>query len=180
MKAIALPFLAFLRAADRHLQATVDAGAFFLMRRGLSKGAIRWLLHIALALIIVVQIGATWTYCAGRPVDTIFGLLWAACIVASANHNARLDADADRAGMVSKADDSTGDTVWKALGIAGLVLTPFSPFTARAAVCTVLQVEVYRWCEVAWWTVFLAHVYLKSTPRTPPPIERTVMEEVTA
>lgn len=170
-----------LRAVDCHFQATVDAGAFFLMRRGLTKGQIRWALNTAIAAGALLRVALLWPYYARHPLSTAVVVVAMAFLVIAAEFGSRIDDRAESAGMVSRLDSTyPGDRIWKALA-SFWALTAFgsdSPEVVALVAPRLLSAGNVASCISN--LAFLAALYLKKTPRTPPPVRKVALEPATA
>lgn len=170
-----------LRAIDAHLQATVDAGAFFLMRRGLTKGQIRWGLNTTIAAGALLRVALLWPYYARHPLLTAVVVVSMAVLVIAAEFGSRIDDRAESAGMASRLDNPpAGELGWKvlaslwALGAFG----PDSPEVIALVARRLLSAGNVASCVSN--LAFLAALYLKKTPRTPPPARKVALEPATA
>jgi len=158
-------------AIDRAIQRAVDTGAFALMRRGVSKGQIRYMLWMGQALGMAVDAGAIWRWYTGDPWAIFAIASIAALYVLTGSRQATDDARADARGMLSPHDASygVGDCISK-IGLVGCGCWALLWSHKSAALfCTDVQIEVARAGLAAINACQLVLVYLRRTPRRPPP-----------
>lgn len=163
-------FLAPFRWFDALVQHSVDAIAFWMMRRGIRKSLQTYAVH---ALLVISAVGVI-TYRLQKGDSGMAAFIGFLTVFASIWMHIRLKQDTvdeDKGFTYTRNDrDDHGKSGWKIFWYAMLILD--------FVIAVDTGFDFNRFCDLSFDISFLLILYLAQTPNTPPPSEETVHEPV--